>query len=122
MTNPQPDHLRQPPKRAEPWQPDRPGDADMGRSEDATPDADQRPAVPPTSPSVAPEGSAAHRLSHPGGARQDVRKAVRTATSAESAVPRDPQTGQALDDPSLTSGKDSDRSDGRAGSMHLPES
>lgn len=101
MTDPQPHHLKQKPPRAEPWQPDRPGaDVEEGGHDDTA----ARQATP--TKVVQSDGP------------QDTDSAV----SPEAAIPRDPQTGQALNDRSLTSGKDSERSDGRSGSMHLPES
>ena len=49
-------------------------------------------------------------------------KKVQSARSPEGVIPRDPLNGQALDDPSLTKGKDSEQSDGASDSMHLPPS
>ncbi len=102
MTNPQPHHLKDKPQRAEPWQPDRAGDGDPAAAKDADRDG-----------SSAPETVVAEH-DRP----QDTSKAV----SSEAAIPRDPQTGQALNDESLTSGKDSEQSDGTSRSMHLPPS
>ena len=102
MSNPQPHHLKDKPQRAEPWQPDRPGDGDPTASDES-----------------ANAGSSRSKHVVAGYDQpQDTSKAV----SSEAAIPRDPQTGQALNDRSLTSGKDSEQSDGRSGSMHLPES
>ena len=86
MSDPQPRYLKDKPKRAEPWQPDRPSDGDPVAEDDA----------------VAAE---AHKPKHVVAGHdkpQDTSKAV----SAEAAIPRDPQNGQAINDESLTSGKD----------------
>lgn len=98
MTDPQPHHLKQKPQRAEPWQPDQPGtDVEQDDAADTQ-----------TSPTRS--------------VRNDSPQDTSAAVSSEAAIPRDPQTGQALNDPSLKSGKDSEQSNGRSGSMHLPES
>ncbi len=103
MTDPQPHHLKPKPQRAEPWQPDK-------LVNDGEPVADKEPShdVPATPKRVV--------------ASYDRLQDTAAAVSSEAAIPRDPQTGQALSDESLTSGKDSEQSDGRSGSMHLPES
>ncbi len=101
MTNPQPRHLKEqaPSEQVQPY----------GRS-------------PQDAERVAQE-AAADRLPTPShGTTTSAPGKVQSATSPEAAIPRDPMNGQALNDRSLVSGKDSEQSDGTSDSMHRPES
>lgn len=101
MTNPQPRHLNQESPAAEPQPRNRtPQEAERVAQEAA---ADQLP-------------TESHEVD------RGVAKKVQSATSPEAVIPRDPMNGQALNDRSLVSGKDSEQSDGASDSMHRPES
>lgn len=101
MTNPQARHLKEqsPSEQVQPY----------GRSpEDAERVAQEAAADPlPTPSHDATTGTAGK---------------AQSATSPEAVIPRDPMNGQALNDRSLVSGKDSKQSDGASDSMHRPES
>ncbi len=102
MTNPQPRDLKQAPPAAE------------EQPRNRTPQEAERVAQQAAADSLpAPNDDAA---------KDGVAKKVQSASSPEGVIPRDPQNGQALDDPSLAKGKDSNQSDGASDSMHLPPS
>ncbi len=101
MTNPQPRHLNQ-------------------ESPTDNPHPDAR--SPEEAERVAQEAAADDLPTESHDAKTGVAKKVQSTTSPEAVIPRDPMNGQALNDRSLVSGKDSEQSDGASDSMHLPES
>lgn len=118
MTDPQSGPSKKKPPRAEPWQPDRPGSGDE-RIEEESAAVRSNPPSRRTETAKDARTRAAQPVEH---ATTDSLRPGESVPSPEAAIPRDPQTGQALHDRSLVSGDESELSDGRSGSTHLPES